>query len=492
MSKFFKTVKTFPRTFWVANIMELFERWAWYGLFGVLALYITNSVDEGALGFSQAQKGTIMGVVTSILYFLPIITGVLADRFGYKKMLILAYLILGSGYYLMGVFTGYVAFFLTFLYVAVGAGIFKPIISATITKTTNEKNSSIGFGIFYMLVNVGGFLGPAFSSKLRNIYGWKIIFIMLISAITVNLLLVLFFYKEPERQPSKQSVKDALKESVLNIWEALKDFKLVFFLIIMVGFWTLFNQLFYTLPNYIYQWLDTSILYNNIAVVSPGLARIWGTAQGDIAPEMIILLDSLFIILFQLIISTVVMKFKPINTIVAGLLILTFGVSLSFWLNNPLYTVLGVLIFSIGEMTSSPKFTEYIGRIAPKNKEALYMGTSFLPVAAGNGLAGILSGKVYQNMSDKVSLLRLEMESRGHSLPQISDTYTQNDFIAESAKILNTDTAGITKMLWENYNPSKIWYIFAAIGFTTVIALILYNKFILRDSNNDKVSSKNS
>ena len=65
--------KKFPKTFWVANTMELFERWAWYGMFTVLALYLTQSTDTGALGFSQSQKGNIMGTVTAILYFLPLL-----------------------------------------------------------------------------------------------------------------------------------------------------------------------------------------------------------------------------------------------------------------------------------------------------------------------------------------------------------------------------------------------------------------------------------
>jgi len=94
--------KRFPRVFWVANTMELFERLSWYGLFAVLALYLTQSTDTGALGFSQSQKGSIMGTVTAILYFLPIFTGALADRFGFKRMLIIAFIILSFGYYFMG------------------------------------------------------------------------------------------------------------------------------------------------------------------------------------------------------------------------------------------------------------------------------------------------------------------------------------------------------------------------------------------------------
>jgi len=479
MNKITKTFKKFPRTFWVANSMELFERWAWYGMFAVLALYLTQSTDTGALGFSQTQKGNIMGTVTAILYFLPLFTGALADRFGYKKMLIIAFVILSSGYYLMGQFTSYEGVYLTFLLVALGAAIFKPIVSATVTKTTDENTSSIGFGIFYMMVNIGGFVGPVFSSKLRHIYGWHIVFLMAASAIVVNIFLAIIFYKEPNRVKNTDPFFASLGKSLKNIITALSDMKLTVFLIIMIGFWTMFNQLFYTLPNFIYQWVDTAMIYNWIHGFSPAIASAVGTKEGVIAPEMIVNLDAGFIILFQIIISTLVMRLKPVNAIITGIAVVSIGIGLAFGTNNGFYVIAAILIFALGEMASSPKFTEYIGHIAPKNKEALYMGTSFLPVAVGNYLAGFFSGSVYQSMSDKVSLLKIEMVRRGIEMPAISKTFTQNDYFKRAAELLHTDQHGLTQMLWNSYHPYRIWVLFSAIGVVTIIGLFLYNKFIL-------------
>ena len=190
---FGQIITSYPKSFWVASAMELFERWAWYGLFAVLALYLTGSTDEGALGFTHTEKGQIMGFVTAILYLLPLFTGVVADKIGYKLSLIIAYVMLITGYYFMGEVTSYSTVFLVFLYVAVGAAIFKPVASAIITKSTDESNSTLGFGIFYMMVNIGGFIGPAFSSTLRTQYGWKIVFIQAALVIFINLLIVIFF-----------------------------------------------------------------------------------------------------------------------------------------------------------------------------------------------------------------------------------------------------------------------------------------------------------
>ena len=481
--KFTQVFKKFPKAFWVANTMELFERWAWYGLFAVLALYLTNSTDDGALGFTQSQKGAIMGTVTGILYLLPLITGAIADRVGYKKVLIIAYLILGSGYYIMGEVTSYTMVYIAFLWVALGAALFKPVISATITKTTDDETSSIGFGIFYMMVNIGGFIGPIFSSKLREEYGWKIVFLMAASAIAVNLILVLFFYTEPEREKSTESLGKTITTSLKNIVTALADKKLTMFLLIMVGFWTMFNQLFYTLPNFIDQWVNTSIIYDSIANISPKLAAAIGTKDGTIAPEMLVNLDAGAIILFQILISTLVMRFKPLNGIISGIIVNAIGIGLAFSTGNGFFVILGIFIFALGEMASSPKFTEYVGKIAPKGKEALYMGTSFLPVAVGNYITGFLSGDVYQAWSDKISLLQKEVAKRGLDIQEIGEGFSQNDYTAKAAELMGMDNQQLTDFLWTTYNPSKIWMLFSAIGVGTVICLYLYDKFIIGETS---------
>lgn len=488
MGKLGKVIKKFPKTFWVANSMEMFERIAWYGLFTVLALYLTNSTDKGALGFSQAEKGQMMGIVTAILYLLPIITGAIADRVGYKKMLVIAYIVYSSGYLMMSIFTSYYSVFAAFLWVALGAALFKPIISATVAKTTNKETSSIGFGIFYMIVNVGGFIGPFIASKLRHSgdgNSWKLVFYMSVAAILINLMLVLLFYKEPDREKSDKKLSEVIKNSLNNIWTALKDTKLLIFLIIMVGFWTMFNQLFYTLPNFIDQWIDTSVLYNSLHNISPWLANAFGTDKHDIAPEMIINLDAGMIVLVQILVSTIVMRLKPINAIISGIIVNTIGIGLAFATHNAFYVILGIVIFAIGEMASSPKFTEYVGRIAPKGKEALYMGTSFLPVAAGNFFTGFLSGNVYQSISDKTSLLKTEVASRDIHLPEISKVFSQNQYFDEAAKQMGMGKTELTQYLWDNYHPEHIWYIFSAIGIVTVLGLFIYDKFVLKSKKDD-------
>ena len=158
--------RKFPRTFWVANTIELFERWAWYGFFMLFANYLTGSSDMGGLEFTQSQKGVLMGVGTGILYFLPVLTGAIADRYGYKKVLALAFVIYTSAFILLPMFSTFTGVFLMYLYLALGAALFKPIISATIAKTTTDETASIGFGIYYMMVNIGAFFGHPFVQRI--------------------------------------------------------------------------------------------------------------------------------------------------------------------------------------------------------------------------------------------------------------------------------------------------------------------------------------
>mgnify|MGYP006278544309 FL=1 len=472
--------KQFPRTFWVANTMELFERWAWYGLFMVLALYLTKSKDVGALGFTQEQKGNIMGIVSAILYFLPIITGSIADKLGYKKVLLISFGILASGYLMMGYLTSYAAIFMIFLFIAVGGALFKPVISATIAKTTTENTSSIGFGIFYMMVNLGAFIGPIFASKLREL-DWIYVFYMSSAVTIINIILVVFFYREPDREKTDTPLPELLKQAITNIVTALKDFRFLIFLILIVGFWSMYLQLFFTLPVFIDQWMDTSNVYDLLASLSPALAEAIGTQQGTVSPEMITNADALYIVLFQVLISSVVMRFKPLYAMIGGIFVSALGIGLMFSTNNALFLLPSILVFAVGEMSTSPKITEYIGKIiAPKDKVGLYMGASFLPMSGGNYLAGVLSGTVYGSMSDKMTLLKKELASRNIQLPEITAEYTQTDFFNDAMQKLNMNSHELTLYLWEQYNPQQIWIVLASIGVFTGFALIVYNFWMTR------------
>ncbi len=466
----------FPRTFWVANTIELFERWAWYGFFMLFANYLTGSSDMGGLEFTQEQKGLIMGFGTGILYFLPVITGSIADKYGYKKVLFIAFAIYTTAFIVLPYFDSFTGVFIMYLYLALGAALFKPVVSATIAKTTTEETSSIGFGIFYMMVNIGAFIGPMVTLLYKN-SSYDLVFYISAGIIALNFILLLF-YKEPERNPVKETLGQSLQTVFKNIGLVLTDIKFVIFLFIVAGFWTMYYQLFFTLPVFISQWVDTSVVYDFFHTHLPFFSENYGKSDGQMEAEFITNSDAMFIILFQIIVSSIVMRIKPLKTMMIGFLVCAIGMALTLVTQNVLFTILAILIFALGEMAGSPKITEYIGRIAPSDKKALYMGYSFIPVFLGNVFAGFISGGVYQTTSDKTTFVKEEVLKRGL---EMSETFSQNEYFKRAASKMQMTSSELTQYLWNTYDPSKIWMIILAIGLLAVVALFLYDKFLMKE-----------
>lgn len=447
MSGIGKIIKSYPRSFWVANTIELFERWAWYGFYMLFATYLTGSFDEGGLEFTQSQKSLIMSVGTAILYFLPIFTGAIADYYGYKKMLIFSFLLYISAFLLFPLFDSFSAVFAMYIYLAIGGAMFKPIISATIAKTTNDSNASIGFGIFYMMVNIGSFLGPLSTLVAKKIDS-SMPFYLSAAFISVNFILILF-YKEPDREEIKGKLSEAFKQVITQVITVFKDWKFVIFLSIIAIFWGMYWQLFFTLPIFIGQWIDTSALY--------AFFETWdlvrenytdGVSQMD--PEFITNFDAMFIILFQIIVSSIVMRLKPLNSMMIGIIVNSIGLSLAFITQNVFFVVFSLFIFGLGEMAASPKVTEYIGRIAPKEKKALYMGFSFVPVFLGSLIAGILAGPIYESTSDLDIMVHNHAVERGYDIEADLDDRSYMLRVAEKTGI---DTFELQNIISEQ-NPA--------------------------------------
>jgi len=463
----------FPRTFWVANTIELFERWAWYGFFMLFANYLTGSSDLGGLELSQSEKGIIMGFGTAILYFLPTLTGAIADRYGYRRMLAIAFAVYASAFVLFPQVSSFAAVFAMYLYLAIGAALFKPIISATIAKTTTEETSSIGFGIFYMMVNIGAFFGPLVTLLFKGRSEW--IFYVSAGIIMLNFILLLF-YKEPGRNTAKSNegtVLQSVKSIFLNMGSIFRDVKFLIFLVIVAGFWAMYHQLFFTLPVFISQWVDTSAMYDFFAANIPFIAANYSPTPGVMDAEFITNTDALFIILLQIGVSAAVMRWKPLNSMMTGFIVCSVGMALTLFFQNVLFTVAAILVFALGEMACSPKITEYIGLIAPRDKKALYMGYSFIPVFLGNILAGFISGNVYQSLSDKVSLTARYVSEQGI---KIADGLTTNEYFNEVARQADVSPQELTNRLWDTYSPSDIWMVILGIGVAATILLFLYDR----------------
>jgi len=384
----------FPEVFWVANIIEVLERFAYYGIYMGMGIYMKNQ-----LGLSMTELGNIQSYFLLVSYMVPVISGTFADKFGFKKVLIVSYLAYLPSILLLLITKTYSGMALTMLSIGLAAGIFKPLVSGTVRAVTDKTNATRGFGIFYAMVNVGGSFGPLVAGALRAIH-WNYAFIAAAIAIVVMLLVTIFFFKEPEREKTEMSLGAKLKE----IGATLADVKFSFFLIILgLFFWLPFWGFFNVIAMYVDMSLDTARLYQQLKGVIPDFLlnlishqdKPSGTGPGGtwrIIGETIAHTGYIIIIL-QYFIARVFEKFKALPSFIFGLFVAAIGCVFIALANigSPGWIFLGILLFAVGEMISSPRIQEYITFIAPKEKAGLYMGSNFLAVCIG----GFLAGKIY-------------------------------------------------------------------------------------------------
>lgn len=415
--------RSFPRNFWTVITMEFFERGSYYGVMSVLSVFLVLSTKEGGLGFSKESVGAIKSTITPLLYLLPIISGAVADRFGYKKTLTFALIVMSTGYFLTSFFSDYALVFGSLLLMAVGAGFFKPIISGTIARSTNESNSSLGFGIFYWTINLGAFIFPLILVPYLKQYSYSYIFYMATAGIWILLLINLFLFKEPVKSANSKSLGNIFKEIVM----VLKDFRFIIMILIYSGFWILYFQMFDTVLWYQHDYMDMTPLNN---IVNSFLKLFVENPQWRFESEHVTVINAGTIILLQIFISAIVKKTKALPTMIVGISLGTIGMAILAISANTWIFIIGLVLFSIGEMTAHPKFISYVGLIAPPEKKALYLGYSFLYGVIGSGIGGVLGANLYVYYVDKLN------------------------------------------------NPSALWLIFSLIGVVTIVGLLLFNRFL--------------
>lgn len=387
-----QTARTpFAPVFWIANSIEVLERFSYYGIYFGFGIYMEY------LGYSRAQLGIVQSVFLAFSYIIPLFSGTFADRYGFKKVLIVSYLAYLPSILLLLITKTFSGIALTMLSIGLAAGIFKPLISGTVRATTDQTNKTLGFGIFYAMVNVGASFGPVIAGRLRAI-SWNHAFLAAGIGIGLMLLVTVLFYKEPERKLEGVTLKKKLED----IFEALSDLKFALFLIILgIFFWLPFWGFFNLLALYVDSNLDTARLYWDIkGVLGSGVANFLSREGEDGTRRILgetISHSGYIIMIFQILVSRIAERFKAIPTFLFGLLVTAIGFSIIGFarISVSTWVFLGIFIFAVGEMITSPRIQEYITWIAPKEKAGLYMGSNFLAVGIGASLSGVTYTSLY-------------------------------------------------------------------------------------------------
>ena len=402
----------FQPAFWVANFTELFERLAYYGPQAVLAIYLHEH-----LGLSTEQSTWLIGYYGFVVWFMPIVGGAMADRFGFRRTLAGAFFILAIGNFLLGSLSAswmgpvrdavplFALMHLLMLIPAMGPAVVKPVVVGTTARAAKENVRSLGYSIYYTVVNVGAAIGPALASVVRTSVGVESVFLVSAVVTLAMAFVTLLFYREPGRgdEPQVASVAKALK----NLLLVLRNGRFVVFLVIFSGFWVVFWQQYISLPIYVRTYVDPN-------------ANV----------DRLLSIEAATVILCTLLVNRLTKKLPAFPLIIAGVLIssvswlfLTLGTGTGF-------IIAALVVLAIGEVTQAPRYYEYISRLAPPGQQGLYMGYAFLPIGIGYLISGPTAGW----------LLHYFGEVR--------------------------------------HQPAQMWYVVTAMGLVTTLLMVAYNVLV--------------
>jgi len=437
MTDFIKSGWNFPKAFWTANIVELFERAAYYAVFIAITLYLSRVV-----GFSDIDAGWIGGVFAAGLYFLPPFTGAYADKIGFRNAVILAFALLTVGYFTLGALPYKITVLPALIILMFGGSFIKSIITGTVAKTTNQQTRARGYSIFYGMVNVGAFLGKTFAYPLRLEWGVTSINFYSASMTLIALFVVFFFYKAVDIHGEGKTFKEAWDGFV----RVVSNIRLLLLILIVTGFWIIQHQLYATMPKYVLRTVGEHASPEWIANVNPFVVM---TTVVFITGMMkkVRAVSSMIIGMFLMPLSALLMASSGFLESVSG-----ESVSLLGFISAHPVTIMmisGIVVQGLAESFISPRYLEYFSLQAPKGEEGLYLGFShlhsFLASVLGFGISGYL---LTAYAPDPATL----------SSDQLITAYD---------------------------NAHIIWYYFASIGFVAAIALVIYRRiFDKKDRNN--------
>ncbi len=413
----------FERPFWIANISEIFERLSYYGAFASLALYL-----QERLNFSTEQTGTLTGIFGGMVWFLAIFGGAAADRLGFRRALSIAYLILSVAYFLIGSIGAPwlapvrnavpISLFVGFILIlpALGISLVKPCVVGTTARASKENVRSIGYSIYYTMVNIGGAAGPYFASWAHRNLGVENVYRLAAISVFAMFFVVLLFFREPRKPgdappPSIAVVARNFCAVVGNyrlvlpvlmvalllriglwfypfsvpwwIWVALLLLVLagisrfMWFLVLFTGYWVVFWQQYISLPGYIHGYINP---------------------HADV--EIILVTDGLTVITLTLAVNYLIRKIPAFQAVILGTVITSLSWLILAFRPTISGAVLSLFVLALGEIIQQPRYYEYISRLAPPGQQGTYMGFAFLPIGIGSLIGGWFGGTLVHHFGE--------------------------------------------------------------------------------------------
>jgi POT family proton-dependent oligopeptide transporter len=399
----------FQPAFWIANTTEIFERLSYYAVFSTLAVYLNQT-----LGFSSAQAASLSGIFGGAVWVMAIFGGALADRIGFRRALSSAYFILACAYFLIGSIgapwlgpvRGVVPLPLLagiiLLLPALGVALVKPSVVGTTARASTENVRSIGYSIYYTMVNIGGTLGPFLAGWLHSRMAPEVVFYIAALSVLAMVVVVLVFFREPRADVAPVS----LAQTGRDFLTVLGNARFMLFLVIFSGYWIVFWQQYLILPIYIVHYIDKNA-----------------------NTPLILITDPLIVIAFTVAINTVTRVIRPLQALIVGAFVTSIAWLLLAVHPSIVSAVLSLVVLALGEIIQSPRYYEYVSRLAPAGQQGTYMGFAFLPIGIGSIVGGWLGGALLTHFG-------------------------------------------------ESTQPATVWPILTGIGLVTTLLLWLYDKYV--------------
>ncbi|MCF1428579.1 MAG: MFS transporter [Shewanella sp.] len=474
--------------FWLVGGMELVERIAYYGVKASAGLYAKAPVSGGGLGITLSDYGIIISIWAILQTFIPVFTGGISDRVGYKETIFASTIVKIAGYLCMAFFPSFWGFLVGAMLLAAGTGIFKPGIQGTLVLATRRDNSSMAWGIFYQVVNIGGFLGPLVAVHMRQL-SWDNVFYACAAIISLNLLFLLA-YKEPgkeQRLARAAKIKSGeIEQQALwkDAWHELKKPVVIYYMLVFSGFWFLFNSLFDVLPIHISEWVDTSVIVTSLfgpEGTGNGIVQFWLGLNNEgtkVMPEGMLNLNAGMIMTSCFLVAALTAKYRITTAMLAGCLLSILAFVLIGYSNAAWMIVLAIAMFSLGEMMISPKKNEFMGNIAPQGKKAMYLGFVMLPQGIGWGLEGYFGPKLYEHFASKERFSRQMLELEGMTPADIA-AIPQGEAFTTLVSYTGENAEQLTLTLYNMHDIGMAWYIITAIGSLSAVGIYIYGKWLL-------------
>jgi dipeptide/tripeptide permease len=414
----------FERPFWVANGTELFERLAYYGPSAVMAIYLHEH-----LGLTSGQSTWLIGYYGFIVWFMPVIGGALADRFGFRRSLAGAFMILTVGYFLLGSLSAdwmapvrgalplFALMHILMLVPALGPAVVKPVVVGTTARAAHENVRSVGYSIYYTVVNIGAAIGPVAASLVRTSVGVENVFLVSAALTFAMAIVTLLFYKEPGRSNEPQTASIAV--AFRNLVRVLGNGRFVVFLLIFSGFWVTFWQQYMSLPIFVRDYVNRNANVDRLLSV-----------------------EATTVILTTFLATYLMRKVPAFTAIIIGVLLSSVSwLILTVGSGTP-YIVATLIVLALGEVTQAPRYYEYISRLAPPGQQGLFMGYAFLPIGVGYLIGGRTAGWMLHHFGEVL------------------------------------------------HRPEQMWYMVSGVGLLTGVLLMVYNRIVKPVSGADAAIAK--